>query len=321
VRLLLVLVLLALGGAARADELRPGYIELSQRDARTWSLGWKQPLTTPGAPRLVVPLIPANCRLSEGPHSRVVALALVGNATVACTGPLAGKQAGYAEILGGGDVLLRVAPLGARVQSYRLTPAAPAITLAAKASAGQVWRTYGVLGVEHILTGWDHLLFVIALVLLVRRGWAVARAVTAFTVAHSLTLAGTTLGLVGLPQAPVEALIALSIVFVAAEIVRGSSGLALRYPWAVAFGFGLVHGFGFAGALREIGLPDGEVPAALLAFNLGVEAGQLAVVLAVLGALSALARVAPRALAPVLRGSAYAIGATASYWLIERLVA
>jgi hydrogenase/urease accessory protein HupE len=200
------------------------------------------------------------------------------------------------------------------------------VILAARASRWQVWRTYGWLGVTHILAGWDHLLFVVALVLLVRRGWAVARAVTAFTVAHSLTLVGTTLGVVGLPQAPVEALIALSIVFLAAELLRAGDGggapsVTLRYPWAIAFAFGLVHGFGFAGALRKIGLPDGEVPAALLAFNLGVEAGQLAIVVTVLATLAALARIARPALAPAVRVAAYAIGVTASYWLIDRISA
>ena len=314
------LIVLVCAATAWADELRPGFVELRQRDAAHWSLGWKQPLTTAGEPRLVVPLIPANCRIVQGPHQRLAALALIGNAELTCNGAIAGRSAGYGEVLGGGDVLLRVAPLAGRVQSYRLTPEQPSVVLAAKPSAWQVWRTYGVLGVTHILGGWDHLLFVIALVLLVRRGWAVAKAVTAFTVAHSLTLAGVTLGLVGLPQAPVEALIALSIVFLAAELLRGGPSVTLRYPWGIAFAFGLVHGFGFAGALKDIGLPEGEVPAALLAFNLGVEAGQLAVVLGVLGLVAMVARLARPALAPMLRFAAYGIGATASYWLIDRLV-
>lgn len=320
-RLLAALVLLLCAAGARADELRPGFIELRQRDAAHWSLGWKQPLVTRGEPELVVPLIPGNCRVLQAPSKRLAPLALVGSAEIACTGSLAGKRAGYREILGGGDVLLRVAPLKGRVQSYRLSPEAPSVTLSEKASSWQVWRTYGVLGVTHILMGWDHLLFVIALVLLVWRGWAVAKAVTAFTVAHSLTLAGVTLGLVGLAQAPVEALIALSIVFLAAELLRDGPSVTLRYPWAIAFAFGLVHGFGFAGALKEIGLPEGEVPAALLAFNLGVEAGQLLVVGVVLAVLAAVTRLSRPALAPMLRFSAYAIGIVASYWLIDRVVA
>lgn len=325
--LLALLLLLGMASGARADELRPGFIELTQidsgRDAAHWTLGWKQPLAAPGPAELVVPLVPANCRIVDGPHRRVARLALVGSAELACAGPIAGERAGLAQILGSGDVLLRVAPLGAGAQSYRLTAAEPAVVLARKPSSGQVWRSYFLLGVEHILTGWDHLLFVIALVLLVRRGWAIATAVTAFTVAHSLTLAGAALGLVGLPGRPVEAVIALSIVFLAVELARGREGesLTLRYPWVVAFAFGLVHGFGFAGALREIGLPEGEVPAALVSFNLGVEAGQLGVVGAVLGVLWAIARTERRALAPALRLCAYAIGMTASYWLIDRLVA
>lgn len=320
---LLVLVLAAAGGGrASADELRPGYVELRQRDAVTWTLGWKQPLVRAGEPQLVVPKVPGNCRIVDGPHRRVAALALVGNAELACNGPIAGGTAGFEDIVGGGDVLLRVAPITGGVQSYRLTPSASVVELEAEAAPGQVWRTYGLIGVEHILMGWDHLLFVIALVLLVRRGWAVAGAVTAFTVAHSLTLAGVTLGLVGLPPRPVEAVIALSIVFLAVELVRGRDrpSLTLRYPWAIAFAFGLFHGFGFAGALAEIGLPDGEVPAALLAFNLGVEAGQLFVVAVVIAVLALASRIAARMVEPAVRVAAYAIGITASYWLIDRIV-
>ena len=307
---------------AWADELRPGFVELRQTDETHWTLAWKQPLSTPGPAELVVPLVPGNCRIVEGPHRRVARLALVGSAELACDGPIAGERAGLSEIFGNGDALLRVAPLGASVQSYRLTTAAPSVTIAAKPSTGQVWRSYFALGVEHILAGWDHLLFVIALVLLVRRGWAVVKAVTAFTAAHSLTLAGTTLGLVGLAGPPVEALIALSIVFLAVELARRrETSLTLRYPWAIAFAFGLFHGFGFAGALAEIGLPEGEIPAALVSFNLGVEAGQLMIVAATLTIVGLVERRARPALAPALRISAYVIGVTASYWLIDRLVA
>ncbi|MGX7951560.1 HupE/UreJ family protein [Tsuneonella sp. HG249] len=322
-RWLLAALLMLLGPAAQADELRPGFVELRQTGESRWSLGWKQPLVTRGEPKLVVPLLPANCRLVDGPHQRLAALALIGSAALECRGELSGKRAGYSVILGGGDALLRVAPLGGPVQSYRLTVDAPSVFVAGQAPPVQVWRTYGLLGIEHILAGWDHLLFVIALVLLVRRGWAVAQAVTAFTIAHSLTLVGTTLGLIGLPGRPVEAVIALSILFLALELVRPRDGpsLTVRYPWAIAFAFGLFHGFGFAGALREIGLPEGEVPAALLAFNLGVEAGQLAVVAGVLALLGAVRRIALPALAPGVRIAGYGVGITASYWLIERLVA
>lgn len=321
-RWMVALAMLLLAANGRADELRPGFIELSERSATHWTLGWKQPLSAPGPAELIVPLVPAGCALAAPPQRRVAPLALVGSADLSCRGPLAGGRAGLENILGKGDVLLRVAPLGEPVQSYRLTAAAPSVVLPAKPATRQVWRSYFALGIEHILEGWDHLLFVVALVLVVRRGWAVAGAVTAFTAAHSLTLAGTTLGFVGLPAQPVEAVIALSIVFLAVELVsRREKSMALRFPWAFAFAFGLVHGFGFAGALAEIGLPHGEVPAALVSFNLGVEAGQLAVVAAVLAVLALLRRLEPRALVPALHASAYAIGITASYWLLDRLVA
>ncbi|HNJ48378.1 MAG TPA: HupE/UreJ family protein, partial [Novosphingobium sp.] len=180
-----------------------------------------------------------------------------------------------------------------------------------------------VLGIEHILTGYDHLLFVIALVLLLGRPWEVVRAATAFTVAHSITLAGTTLGLFGLAQAPVEALIALSIVFLAVEIVKQEEGaprLSERIPWVVAFLFGLLHGFGFAGALREIGLPETDAPMALLTFNVGVELGQLVIIGGVLALIALVRRFAPPAQRPATIAATYAIGITASFWFLQRLL-
>ena len=319
IRWLFVLAAALLAVPAAADELRPGSIAFTQAAEREWTLAWKQPLVSARGDRLAEPVLPEGCAVEGEWRGRAVPGALVGEGEVRCTGPIAGGRVGFAAIPGGGDVLLRVLPLGREVQTYRLTETEPMATIAARASAGQVWRSYFVLGVEHILEGWDHLLFVIALVLLVRRGWAVAKAVTAFTLAHSLTLAGVTLGLVGLPQRPVEALVALSIVLLAWELVRDRNSWTKRWPWLVAFAFGLIHGFGFAGALAEIGLPEGEVPAALLAFNLGVEAGQLAVVALVLLLVELVRRVSQPALAPAIRVASYAIGITGSYWLVDRL--
>jgi hydrogenase/urease accessory protein HupE len=197
----------------------------------------------------------------------------------------------------------------------------------------EVARTYLKLGIEHILGGIDHLLFVLALLLLVR-GWRrVLATVTAFTVAHSLTLAAATLGFVQVPQKPVEAVIALSIVFVAAEILRlrgrpdGAASVSARWPWIVAFTFGLLHGFGFAGALGEVGLPPNAIPVALLFFNVGVEVGQLLFIGAVF-AVVACARWIMRRLdvafpprpAELLRAlPAYAIGSVAMFWVIQRI--
>lgn len=198
---------------------------------------------------------------------------------------------------------------------------------ALRASSGSIAdaaRRYLLLGVEHILLGIDHLLFVLGLLLIVRGPWMLIKTVTAFTVAHSLTLALATLGLVEVPSRPVEAAIALSIVFLAVEILRarqGRIGLTHRFPWLIAFAFGLLHGLGFAGALAEIGLPAGEIPLALLFFNLGVEIGQLLFVAAVLSVRWAARRLEVAWPAWVGSLPAYAIGSVASFWLIERVSA
>ena len=183
-----------------------------------------------------------------------------------------------------------------------------------------------MLGVEHILLGIDHLLFVLALCLLVKGTGRLVATVTAFTVAHSLTLAGATLGFVHVPGPPVEAGIALSIVFVAAEIVhsrQGRGGLTERFPWIVAFTFGLLHGLGFASALSEVGLPQTAIPIALLFFNVGVEIGQLFFIASVFAVIALARQVTQRigATKPAWtwRVSAYAIGSVSAFWVIQRL--
>lgn len=308
---------------ASADDLRPGYMEWNQQPSGDWQLAWKLPLAQRPTGDIPMPVLPPECRYSQEPQTGASGAAIVGSAAVSCTAPLAGKAIGMEGLLGQSDMLVRIAPLDAPVETLRLTAAAPSASLPQVAETGQVWKTYFILGVEHILAGWDHLLFVIALVLLVQDWRRVVAAATAFTLAHSITLAGASLGFIGLPARPVEAIIALSIVFLAYEVIRaqqGEQGWTLRVPWVVAFLFGLVHGFGFAGALNEIGLPDGEVVAALLAFNLGVEAGQLLVVACVLGLIWAIRRAALSALQPAVRIAAYGIGITGSYWLFERVI-
>jgi hypothetical protein len=178
--------------------------------------------------------------------------------------------------------------------------------------------------VEHILTGIDHLLFVLCLMLLVQDVRMLLATVTAFTVAHSITLAAATLGLVNVRSAPVEATIALSIVFLASELLRDPaqrSNITQYYPWLVAFSFGLLHGLGFAGALAEVGIPHGEIPLALSSFNVGVEFGQLAFIATALYVIC-LGQLALRH-SPIWapRVAAYAIGGIASYWVFERLAA
>ena len=226
------------------------------------------------------------------------------------------------------DVLARLARLDGTVQLERILPVDPSFVARPSPGPLEVVRTYTVLGIEHILGGFDHLLFVLALVLLVQGTRRLIATITAFTAAHSLTLAGATLGWVNVPGPPVEASIALSIAFVASEIVhrrQGRTSLTQRYPWVVAFTFGLLHGFGFAGALAEVGLPASSIPIALLFFNVGVEIGQLLFVGTVL-AFSAIGwRAVQRLRLPqpawMWRVPPYAIGALASFWLIERLAA
>ncbi|TNE45205.1 MAG: HupE/UreJ family protein, partial [Sphingomonadales bacterium] len=239
---------------AAADELRPVSIDFTETAPGEWSLDWKQPVAGPGRVEMIVPQIPANCRMDGEPERSLGAAAIIGHANVACDGDVAGGMIALPQLAGQADALLRVAPLDREVQSHRLTASNPAATIIARPDRWQVVRSYFLIGTEHILMGWDHLLFVIALVLLVVGSWQVVKAATAFTVAHSITLVAATLGYTGLPQQPVEALIALSIVFLAVELARtGRETWTRRWPWIVAFGFGLLHGFGFAGALRAIG--------------------------------------------------------------------
>jgi HupE / UreJ protein len=321
--MLLFIMMFTIAATVRADELRPGYLELTQRSASEWRMVWKAPIKG-GLASNARPSLPKFCDIAlisrEVVNGSVVAIS-----NVRCARELAGQQIGLTGLDATfTDALVRIALLTRPVQAARLTPDAPVAEVATKAGATQVAKTYFFLGVEHILAGFDHLLFVLSLVLLITGGWHVAKAVTAFTLAHSITLIATSLDVLAVPRQPVEVCIALSIVFLAVEIVKSRSGaprLSERIPWAVAFAFGLLHGFGFAGALADIGVPEGEVPVALLMFNLGVEAGQLLVVVAGLALLTVIHHIAaPRVNQPRV-AMAYAIGSIAAFWLIERTLA
>ncbi|HTG04999.1 MAG TPA: HupE/UreJ family protein [Bradyrhizobium sp.] len=230
-------------------------------------------------------------------------------------------------------MLVRIESLEGAIQTERLSPTKTSFIIQAVPGSGEVAATYLRLGVEHILFGFDHLLFVLALVVLVREWRRVAVTVTAFTVAHSITLAAATLGFVNVPGPPVEATIALSIMLVSVEILnarRGKPSVTTRLPWLVAFSFGLLHGFGFAGALAEVGLPQHAIPVALLFFNVGVEVGQLIFVAVVLSLIRLLLHAASQLLEPALVQRtfdrldvtvAYTIGVVAAYWLVERTTA
>lgn len=320
----LCLALALFPASARADELRPAYIEMTEQAPGQWSLLWKAS-TNSRLGQTGEMVLPDNCRTSGEPRREYAGSNILTRLALRCDGSVQGKRIGLKGLeLSTTDALVRIAPLGSAMQTLRLTPDQPAATVARPSVISNVAATYTILGIEHILLGFDHLFFVLALVLLLKGGWLVAKTVTAFTVAHSITLVGSTLGLLSLPPQPVEAVIALSIIFLAVEVVKSRPDdirLSEQFPWIVAFLFGLLHGFGFAGALAEIGLPEGDVPLALLTFNVGVEIGQLVIVAVALAVLHGLRQFRSQWLHPVKSAMSYGIGIIATYWFIERMVA
>ena len=311
-----------LAGVADAHEVRPALLQITERSMQRYDITWKQPVSG----GLAVRLAP---RLSGGALDATPDLNV--NASYALkvwrgvspgSAPLDGQTVSIVgldrSIM---DVLVSVSLSdGSSVQRV-LTPRHPAIRLdLSPRAAPPVWD-YLVLGVEHILTGFDHLLFVLGLFLLVGRSWALVRTITAFTVAHSSTLAATTLHWVQVRPPIIEALVALSIVMVGVERVheqRGEAGLTSRYPWAIAFAFGLLHGCAFAGALAELGLPAEHVPLALFLFNAGVEIGQLLFIAGVSLGCIALGRLEALPAGWMRIAVSYAIGTFACYWFVER---
>ncbi|MCY2958884.1 MAG: HupE/UreJ family protein [Planctomycetota bacterium] len=323
--LLALLLLVVLASGISAHEVRPAYLELRQRTNETYDVLWKVPGRGENLRLSLYVELPAGCTAASEPRATMVSNAFTQRWTVSCPGGLAGgtiRIAGLSATMT--DVLVRLERLDGSTQVVRLTPSVPSFVVSDTPRAFEVARTYGMLGIEHILSGIDHLLFVLALLIITRGGWRLVKTVTAFTLSHSLTLTAATLGIVHVPQRPVEAVIALSIVFVAAEILRarrGEEGITARAPWVVAFSFGLMHGLGFAGGLSEAGLPTVHVPTALLFFSIGVELGHLlfiGVVLSLIALARRAALPAPNWLRPV---PAYAIGSVAMFWVIQRVAA
>ncbi len=308
--------------------LQPGYLELRLVEQETYAVVWKVPVVA-GQPMAITAKLPESCDTRSPGQPVFDGSAYVMRWTTKCKG---GLEGGVIHVDGlnqtSTDVLVRFDFADGVSEARRLTPGDPSFIVPTQPSRFEVVRTYFLLGVEHILLGIDHLLFVLALMLLVKGMGRIIATVTAFTLAHSLTLAGATLGFVQMPGPPIEAAIALSIVFVASEIIhsrRGNPGLTERYPWVVAFTFGLLHGFGFAGALAEIGLPQASIPMALLFFNVGVEVGQLLFIASLL-AIFALARQITRRInvpqpAWAWAVPPYAIGSVAAFWVIQRIAA
>ena len=316
------LLLLCWAAQARAHEVRPAYLELVETAPETYAATWKQP--TAGEVRIALsPVFPSSCTTTAGPELTAQQTSTVARWRMHCSGGLRNRiveVAGLDRTLT--SVIIRVSWTDGRTQSAVIRPESPRLKFNIRAQPGL--PGYLVLGVGHILSGFDHVLFVVGIIFLATGFMRLFRAITAFTVAHSITLGASALGVVGLPQKSVEAAIALSIVVLGYEIVRASRGrvgLVFASPWLVAFGFGLLHGFGFASALSEIGLPQNAKLAALLLFNVGVECGQLAIVAIALPAALWVRRARPTLRRLAERSVGYAIGIAGAFWMIERIAA
>jgi hydrogenase/urease accessory protein HupE len=309
-------------GAAMAHELRPGVLELREGQPGTYSLLWKRPAGGEVEIR-IAPVLPPECRAASPGATLLTPGALVVRGTFACEGGLRGRTIlidGLQSTLT--DVLVRVYHADGWLETHLLKPMNPSVTLGERTSALQRSGAYLRLGVEHILLGVDHLLVVLGLLLIVRDRWVLVKTITAFTVAHSITLAAATLGFASVPVLPLNAAIALSILFLGPEIVRarrGQTSLTIRHPWVVAFAFGLLHGFGFASGLTTLGLPPAEISLALLMFNLGVEVGQLGFVALFLLLERSFRVLEVRWPRFVTALPGLMVGSLGAYWTIQRL--
>ena len=311
--------------SAWAHESRPAFLEINETAPGRYSVLWRTPILS--GMRLPVALkFPDDVRNVTEPTVQELTDSLLERRVIdAGASGLAGKQIEFVGLQATiTDVLVRVQILDGTYSTMLVRPSKPWAEIAASRGPLAVAGAFLMHGIEHILFGYDHLLFVFALILIVRSRRVLLMTITAFTIAHSITLALATLGAVYVPRPPVEAAIALSILLLACEIVRlehGQVGLTARWPWAVAFSFGLLHGFGFASALADIGLPRSDVPLALFSFNVGVELGQLAFIGVVFSVLTLAKRI--RAASVIghgaLRAATYVIGILAAYWFFERL--
>lgn len=323
-RLLLVILaglcwMIGLSPIAAAHEVNPAFLELTETESGQFDVVWKQPIKD-GRRLKLDPVFPEDCEASPIAIEGAVG-AVVSRWTLSCAlneGEI--RVDGLDRTLT--DVFVQIHRIDGSVASVVLKPAAAAFELGEETSSAPL-LAYFRIGVDHIIFGYDHLLFVLGLCLLVRPAQLLLT-VTAFTVAHSITLGLSTLAGITLPGPPVESVIALSLILLAREAItlqRGGRSLTSQYPWAIAFGFGLIHGFGFAGALADIGLPKDQEIWALLLFNLGVEAGQVAFVIALAVLAAGLTYVARNWLSRGKIAAAYLVGVSGTIWLVERVVA
>lgn len=314
---------------AYADEYSPAYLEFQQIDEEVIDMLWKVPTKGSDQPLGLNVRLPDDLITIKPPQVSFVAGAMIERSTLSRPGGMAGVRIRIDGLsTASTDVLVRIHRLDGSTQVTRLNPASPSFLVVASPKTWDVAKTYLWFGIEHIWQGVDHLLFVACLILISGTWRRILLTVTGFTIAHSITLALVALEWVRAPVPPVEATIALSIVFLAREIAHERRDtLTWRYPVLVSAVFGLLHGFGFASALLDIGLPQMEIPAALLAFNLGVEVGQIVFVAALLAVMWAAAKGLGRLaaqpkewLGQLEKPIAYAVGGITSYWTFERVL-
>ncbi len=321
--LLLASFAIASGTTALAHEVRPGFLELRETGPETYSFLWKKP--TGGEVEIqIAPVVPKDCQLITPDKQQLTPGAILVAGILTCKGGLAGKTIYIAGLDGTiTDVLVRLHHSDGRLESHLLRPDAPSVTLGGVTTLMERALSYVQLGILHILLGVDHLLFVLGLMLIVADRWMLVKTITAFTVAHSITLAIATLGYASAPLLPLNAAIALSILFLGPEIVktwRGETSFTIRHPWVVAFAFGLLHGFGFASGLTAMGLPKAEIPLALLLFNVGVEIGQVGFVLLIIQLERSFRTLQVSWPRLVERMPGYAVGTLGAYWTIQRTI-
>ena len=326
-RLLLLLMLmtaLAYGRVARAHDSRPAYLEINETAPGRYEVLWRTPLNA-GMRLPVVLKFPDDARNITAPSEKEFTGMLLERRWIdAGKSGLAGKRIQFVGLQATiTDVLVRLQALDGTHTITLVHPPQPWVEIAASQGIVAVAAAYLMHGFEHIMYGTDHLLFVLGLMLMVRDLWMLLKTITAFTVAHSITLAAATLGYVHVPSPPLEAAIALSIMFVGVEVLRswrGETSFTLRQPWLVAFAFGLVHGLGFASGLASLGLPQGDIPVALLFFNVGVEAGQLSFVATMLLLVRCFDLLRIHLPQPARMVAPYVVGSVGAFWTIDRIV-
>ncbi len=321
----IVLVLFFLIHTAFADEIRPAFLEFTQQNETSYKILWKKPFRDEAKSSLKLePLFPKTAKVIGVKKIDKTNSAILESYVIEEADALIGKAITIQGLEAtSSDVLVRIHYSDGETEFIRVLPESPSFTLTHKSGFYNMASTYFVLGVEHILEGYDHLLFVLALLLLVTNIRMLIWTITAFTVAHTITLMLASLDVIHLSSSAVEAIIALSIVFIAAEVVyamRGREHITKKYPWIIAFGFGLIHGLGFAEALKEIGLPQVEIVPSLIFFNIGVEVGQLLFVSAILLFVWIFKSLIKKHLYVYEMGIAYTIGIIATFWFLERVV-